>query len=515
MQKTFADTMRDMRGLIHEWSAPCCHTESVLLPSEEHSDVRILLAVSGGIDSMCMAELFASLEEPLPFAIAHCNFNLRSEESDGDEALVREWASSHDVELHVKSFDTEAYAHEHGISIEMAARDLRYAWFAELCARHKYAAVCVAHNANDNAETLMLNILRGAGLRGLSGMSKVSSVPSAPSVPLLRPLLDCTRKQIEGYMFAHKVPYREDSTNASSDYKRNRLRNEVFPIFASVNPSFVRTLNREMGYFSEAGEIVDDWCRSAVQSVVKEDGNGLKVDLQTLMSNRHWRYLLYYILEPYGFNSSVLASLEDLLTSSRTISGKRFESPTHVLLTGRKELTVIPLSDDECILMTCHPRLGGATAPEEWWRGSSKTFSSDSGKVEAIMPVRGKGIYNFNGRRFKVEVISKEEVGSLKQPEGMVMMDAGKLRFPFVLRRWRTGDWLIPFGMRGKKKVSDLFADLKYDGIMKAGAVMIVDTMTEGMAENQHLAGVACLRIDNSYRITDNTTSIIRITEIK
>ena len=130
------------------------------------------------------------------------------------------------------------------------------------------------------------------------------------------------------------------------------------------------------------------------------------------------------------------------------------------------------------------------------------------------MPVRGAGIYNFNGRRFKVEVISREDIGSLKQPEGVVMMDAGKLRFPFVLRRWRTGDWLIPFGMRGKKKISDLFADLKYDGIMKAGAVMIVDTMTEGMAENQHLAGVACLRIDNAYRITEKTESIIRITEI-
>lgn len=504
MQKTFAETMKDMRGLINEWSAPSCS-----------SCGGLLLAVSGGIDSMCMAELFASLEDPLPFAVAHCNFNLRGEESDGDETLVRDWASDHDVTLHVKSFDTQAYAHENGISIEMAARDLRYAWFSELCAQHKYVAVCVAHNANDNAETLMLNMLRGSGLRGLSGMSKVSSVPSAPSVPLLRPLLDCTRKQIEGYMFAHKVPYREDSTNASSDYKRNRLRNEAFPIFASVNPSFVRTLNREMGYFTEAGEIVDDWCRSAASSAVQEDGNSLRIDLQPLMANRYWRYLLYHILEPYGFNSSVLASLESLLASSRTISGKRFESSTHMLLTGRNKLTVTPLSDDGCILKTCHPRLGGATSPKEWWRGASKTSSSDSGKPEAVMTVRGEGIYDFNGRSFKVEIIGREDIGSLKQPEGVVMMDAGKLRFPFVLRRWRTGDWLIPFGMRGKKKVSDLFADLKYDGMMKAAAVMIVDAVTEDVAENQHLAGIACLRIDNSCRITDKTVSIIRITEIK
>lgn len=480
MQRRFAETMNDMRGLINGWSALPRHD------GQADGTPVMLLAISGGIDSMCMAELFAGMDDPLPFAIAHCNFRLRGEESDGDEALVREWASAHDVEIHVKTFETEAYAHEHGISIEMAARDLRYAWFAELCTRYGYAAVCVAHNANDNAETLMLNMLRGSGLRGLSGMSKMSAVPEWPEIPLLRPLLDCTRKQIEGYMFAHKAAYREDSTNALSDYKRNRIRNEAFPIFASVNPSFVRTLNREMGYFAEAGEIVEDWCRSAAPSVVKEDCNGLRIDIQALMAKRYWRYLLYYILEPYGFNSSVLASLEDLLASERTVSGKKFESSSHVLLTGRNDLHVTRI----------HP-------------------SSECGSDEVIMPVRGEGIYYFNGRRFKVEVVDRESIESLKQPEGVIMLDADRLRFPFVLRRWRKGDWFIPFGMRGKKKISDLFTDLRYDVMMKANAVMIIDTMTEGMAESQHVAGVACVRIDNSCRIADKTSSVIRITEIK
>ena len=130
------------------------------------------------------------------------------------------------------------------------------------------------------------------------------------------------------------------------------------------------------------------------------------------------------------------------------------------------------------------------------------------------MPVRGEGIYNFNGRRFKVEVVGRESIESLKQPEGVIMLDADRLRFPFVLRRWRNGDWFVPFGMRGKKKVSDLFTDLKYDSLMKSYAVMIVDTMTEGLAENQHVAGVACVRIDNMYRVSDKTDSIIRIKEI-
>ena len=467
MQKSFRNTIDDMRGLINEWSAP------------------VLLAVSGGIDSMCMAELFASFDEPLPFAVAHCNFNLRSEESDGDEAYVRKWAEDHEVKIHVMSFDTVAYAQQHGISIEMAARELRYAWFDSLCIEYGYKAVAVAHNANDNAETLMLNLLRGSGLRGISGMSKISSLPCNSSVLLIRPLLECTRKQIEGYMFANRFPYREDSTNASSDYKRNRIRNEAFPVFSSINPSFVRTLNREMGYFAEAEEIVSDWCRSAARSVVTYDDN-VRINLGELRAHKHWRYLLYHILEPYGFGTSVLGSLENLLTSERTIPGKRFESQDYMLMTGRDELLLATKS------------------------GCSEVIPS-----EVIMAVRGAGVYHFNGRKFKVDVLERTDDLPLRQPEGVIMFDASLLRFPFVLRRWRAGDWMIPFGMRGKKKISDMFTDLKYDTLQKDAAVLIVDTMTDGMAEDQHIAGVACVRIDNSYRITDKTSSIIRITEIR
>lgn len=492
MQRRFADTMTEMRGLINEWSAPSGFT------GEPEADV--LLAVSGGIDSMCMAELFAALEHHVPFALAHCNFHLRGEESDGDEALVRTWASERGVRIHVRDFDTEAYARENGISIEMAARDLRYAWFAQLCLEHGYKAVSVAHNANDNAETLILNMLRGAGLRGLSGMSVVSSVPGFPSIPLLRPLLDCTRKQIEGYMFVHKVPYREDSTNAMSEYKRNRIRNEAFPIFETVNPSFVRTLNREMGYFSEAGEIVEDWCRSVAPSVVKEGDEDVKlrIDIEGLVKSKHWRYLLYYILEPYGFNSSVLASVEDLLGSSRTISGKRFESAEYEILTGRGELLLRRKASEDLVDAT--PLYGNAR------HGVVRTVAD-----EPLMPVRGAGTYHFNGQSFMVEVLDRKPDMPMKQPDGVLILDADKLRFPFVLRRWRSGDWLVPFGMRGKKKVSDLFTDLKYDALQKSAAVMIVDTRSEGMAESQHVSAVVGVRIDDRYRVTSDTKIILRI----
>ena len=474
MRKNFGNIMKETRGLIDEWSAPRCN-------SEQSAGITFLLAVSGGVDSMCMAELFAGLEDPVDFAIAHCNFNLRGTESDGDEALVRAWAEEHGVTFHVRSFDTEEYARKNGISIEMAARDLRYTWFERLCAENGYGAVAVAHNANDNAETLMLNILRGCGPRGLSGMEAVSSLPCASSaVPLVRPLLTFTRKQIEGYMFACKAMYREDSTNSLSDYKRNRIRNEAFPIFEKLNPSFVRTMNREMGYFSEASDIVEDYCRSRVGNVLSDVKAGktlVSVSIPKLMEEKHWRYLLYHILEPFGFNHAVLASIEDLLVSDRTMSGKRFLSQSHILLVERENMTIVP-----------------ACGPES---------------VPQMVEVTSPGVWEFNGRTFHVEMLPWDQGMPLRQPEGTLMMDAGKLSFPFVLRSWNSGDWMIPLGMRGKKKISDLFTDLKYDNERKKSAV-IVSSDADDM---RRVAAVACVRVDNAYKITEKTEHIIRIIE--
>ena len=439
-----------------------------------------LLAISGGIDSMCMADIFVRRCPCESLAVAHCNFNLRGSESDGDEALVRSWAEEHNVRCHVKSFDTKGFAAEHGVSIEMAARELRYRWFAELCSTEGYDEVAVAHNANDNAETLLLNLLRGSGMKGLSGMSEVSDLPYAEgsSISLIRPLLGMTRKQIEGYALANGIKYRNDSTNFSSEYKRNMLRNEVFPVFERVNPSVVRTLNREMGYFAEAGEIVSDWADKVAAEIF--DPQEGRVAYGSLMAHKHWRYLLYHILEPYGFNSATLASIEDLLSSNRTVSGKRFESKDYVVLMERDALRI-------------HSVIPGLTG-------------------NLIMPVRCAGTYHFNGARINVEVCPWTPDMPLKQEEGTVILDADKLRFPFVLRQWRNGDWLIPLGMRGKKKVSDLFTDLKYDAFQKASAIIISDVNSDGMAEAQHIAGVAGVRIDDLYKVTPTTSSVIRVT---
>lgn len=463
MQKRFVLKVEELRRLIDEEIGSA-------------SSGIMLLAVSGGMDSMCLADLWLRSFGAGTCALAHCNFNLRGVESDGDEALVTEWAENHGVKLHKVSFDTCSYASENGLSIEMAARELRYRWFAGLCEEYGYDAVVTAHHADDNAETLVLNIVRGTGMKGLSGMKPLSPVPYGKGW-IMRPMLSFTRKQIDGHVFAWKVPYRDDSTNSSVEYRRNSIRHEIFPLFERMNPSYVRTLNREIRYFSDASDIVEQWCRDHVGSVCSEDGT--YVDTAALLSIPQWRYLLYYILEPFGFNSAVLESLESLLVSDRTASGKRFESEGHVLHVERNGLKI-------CRKMT--------------------------GPVEnVVMPVRCAGTYHFNGKTVRVEVVDWDPGMPLRQPEGIIVMDASRLRFPFVLRSWRSGDWMIPLGMKGRKKVSDIFTDLKYDVRQKADAVVVADTMTEGMAENQHIAALAGVRIDDRYKVSPETRKVIRI----
>ena len=470
----------------------------------------VLLAVSGGIDSMCMADLVLHSHHDLDFAVAHCNFHLRGEESDSDTAFVKDWCSVNGVRIHVADFDTAAFASGKGMSIEMAARELRYGWFRSLCLDHGYAGVFVAHNANDNAETLILNLLRGTGLRGLSGMGKVSANPCGSDTCVYRPLLDFTRKQIEGYVRARGILYHDDSTNADSSYRRNRIRNEVFPIFEKINPSFIKTLNREAGYFAMARGLVEELVqRSLPDSGVdgRHEGTSMspvcgeaRLGIESLVSCSHWPYLLYMFLERYGFNSAAIASVERLLKESgkpgTTLSGKSFLSGTHILVTTSSELIVRPISvplagvDEAVQTDACHGswRQHGA-GPED--------------RVE----VGGPGTYRIGGREFSVEVKPAGSIHSLKCPRGTVMFDISRLPFPFVCRRWRAGDWLVPFGMRGRKKVSDLFTDLKLDVFSKTGAIMLVRDYSDS-----HVAAVLGERIDDSLKVTPASSEVAVIT---
>ena len=288
--------------------------------------MKILLAVSGGIDSMYMAERslrgdlsssFADAAADCGFAVAHCNFSLRGEESDGDERFVREWCAERGVRLFARRFDTRAYAAQYGISIEMAARELRYRWFSELCSSEGFDAVCVAHNADDNAETLLLNILRGCGSRGLRGMSAdCGDFPAR----VIRPLLGVSRAEIRAWMEAEGLSWREDSTNTDTCFKRNKLRSKVMPVFAEINPSYLRTLAADMERFAQVDDIAEDYYRQALEVCVLPDG---AIDLKKVLTFKHWEYLLFRFTEG-RLNADGLLRLKKSVESGRPLGGKIF-----------------------------------------------------------------------------------------------------------------------------------------------------------------------------------------------
>lgn len=337
-----------------------------LVPEKETA----LLAVSGGIDSICLASLFLNSSSGRRFAVAHCNFHLRGEDSDSDEALVAAWCGRNGVRFHKADFDTEQYASDHNVSIEMAARELRYDWFASLCRDNGYYGVAVAHNANDNAETLILNLLRGTGLRGITGMQTESVVPvtkdELSGVRLLRPMLSFSREQIEEYVAANSLEYHDDRTNAETVYKRNRIRHLVFPVFESLNPSFLTTFAREMNAFSEVQEIADDYFLSVREGVCEPAGKDevLRVNAVRLCHLKHYKYVLYRLLEAYGFRDRLLEPVVRLLESGKTFSGKVFEAPGYELITAgeclivRKSARVVP----ESPVVSAHGDRGNASS---------------------------------------------------------------------------------------------------------------------------------------------------------
>ena len=397
----------------------------------------LLVAVSGGIDSMCLAEKVRL--EGGPFAIAHCNFGLRGEESDGDEAFVRQWADTHGIPCHVRRFETSAYAAEQGISVEMAARRLRYHWFGELCKEHGYSGVAVAHNANDNAETLILNLLRGTGVRGLLGMKADGFVPDPEyaDVPLHRPLLGMTRADIEAFASEHSLQWREDATNALNDYKRNKIRNLVFPVFREINPRFVETLNRDMERFAEA----------LPAEVLSSEPSGAA---------------------PLRPSHCPAGSGPLPLTRPRVAMGSEDSTPS-----------------------------GRAVVHE------NGTFGVREGRIEGF--VHENGAFGVRDAEFEVEEEVWDGTKEVKQPAGMLILDADKAG-ELVEGTWETGDWIRPLGAPGKKKLQDWFTDHHIPADEKPFVKLY-----KKADEPHHVVAIAGWCIDHSVRVTRSTRRILRI----
>ncbi|MGN0202770.1 MAG: tRNA lysidine(34) synthetase TilS [Candidatus Cryptobacteroides sp.] len=446
---------------------------------------KVLLAVSGGVDSMVMAELFLNSSCHIPFDVAHCNFHLRGKESDSDETLVRQWCTSNGIDFLKKDFATSEYASTQGVSIEMAARTLRYEWFAELCRERGYSFVAVAHNANDNAETFLLNLLRGTGIKGLTGMKPVSTVPVPQSeARLLRPLLGFTRDDILEYAAACAVLWHEDVTNSDTAFKRNCIRQEVFPLFAKLNPSFLGTLSGNMARLSQEQSAADRQFVLESARVLSEPGPGelLRIDVLKLRNMPDPAWLLFRLLEPYGFPPSAAAGLCRLISREGTFSGRVFNSDGFRAVTSGNSILVTPLAE---------------ALPSR----------------ETV--VTGEGEYSLAGKRFSVRIADWKQGMSLRPAAGTLMFDSAALKFPFTVRLWEKGDWLCPLGLKnsagrsGRKKISDLFVDLGYSLPDKESACVLLPS--DGDSAPGRVAALLWERIDEAFKVTEKTASVVLV----
>ena len=435
-------------------------------------DARVLLAVSGGVDSMTMADLFQHSALRLPLAVAHVNFQLRGADSDSDEALVRHWCEHSGVPFFVKRVETGKHASSRGVSVEMAARELRYEWFAQLCREQEFTYLAVAHNLDDSAETLLLHLLRGTGMRGMSGIRASVPLPGAEDVTLIRPLLNYSRREIEAHAVRAGVEFRIDATNADISIPRNRIRHEVFPELARINPSFLETFRTEMRHFGQMEQLLDQvfaegrdgLCRDSVSrdSVSHGQDAVLAIDIPALLRKGQTGWWLYRLLEGYGFNPDQLDQIE---RSLEALSGKEFLSPTHRLVKDRNELRVYPLA---------------AAVPDDLtFRLDVRTFTVTPG---------------FDPKQ---------------KPDDVLFIDADKVRLPLAARAPREGDRFRPFGMhRGTKLLSDFFTDLKLDVEQKRREVVVTTTNENG---DEIIVAIAGRRIDDRFKITPATRRVAAI----
>lgn len=418
-----------------------------------------LVALSGGADSVALLLCLLRLEYKVE--AVHCNFHLRGEESDRDEAFCRQLCQDNDVPLHLVHFDTNEYAQLHKVSIEMAARNLRYAYFERLRRDINAQAVCVAHHRDDSVETLLLNLVRGTGLSGLTGIA-------ARNGYVVRPLLCVSRQDIEAWLAGQGQAYVTDSTNLVDDVVRNKLRLNVIPMLEQINPSVKRSIAQTAQRLAEAEAVVDDALLKSATEVCHRDGDAVVIDIPKLMSQPSPHYTFYNILKPFGFSA---AQTDMIFTHISAPTGRRFEAGDKVLFFDRGNIVIMPL-------------------------------------LEKVKPMRipDTGLYALpSGGHLRVKSVECDNGFVLPRASNVVALDASRLSFPLTVRPVSEGDRFVPFGMRGSKLLSDFMTDLKLSYAERQGLLVVTSSSGD-------IAWVVGRRPDNRFRITTNTANAIVLT---
>jgi tRNA(Ile)-lysidine synthase len=419
---------------------------------------KLLLATSGGLDSMVMTHLFQQL--PYEIALAHCNFQLRGLESFGDQNFVQDYADENNISLFVTQFDTEAFAKDYKLSTQVAARELRYNWFYELLETENYDYILTAHHADDNLETFLINLTRGTGLEGFTGIPEQNE-------QVVRPLLAFSREEILAYAKENNIQWREDSSNASDKYLRNKIRHDLVPILKELNPNFLTSFQKTQAYLQESQVMVEDATIMIYQQVAKEIEDQIYFDLKQLKRLPNYKSYLYQWLNEFGF--SAWDDIYDLVDAQ---SGKQVFSEQFRLLKDRDFLILCPMNNVDK-------------------KGDRKAeYTIEKEQKEVNVPIKLAFC--------KVNDISITE-------NTTIFVDEDKLKFPLVLRRWQEGDAFCPFGMEGKsKKVSKLFKDEKRSLIEKENTWILC-------SDNQ-IVWVVGIRQDERFKINKPTPNKLKIT---
>ena len=422
---------------------------------------RLILAVSGGADSMVMLKLFQ--QSGYGFCVAHCNFKLRGAESDGEEVFIRDYCGEHGIELFVQTFETREYAQLEGISIEMAARELRYNWFEQLRRDLDYHYLATAHHRDDLIETMLINLSRGTGIRGLSGIR-------AKNGTIVRPLLFASREELLAYAEKAKLPFRHDSSNDELIYQRNIIRHQIIPLFETINPAFRKNAAKTAAILKETASIYQQKLDEIADEVTIVEQGLIRLHINQLKGLQPQGTLLFGLLHGYGFNGG---QVQEIVASMDGDAGKSFYSKSHRLVKDRDDLIVTEL-----------PEL------------PTQRFYIEQDCPSISEPIS-----------LTLEAIAKNPSFRFSTNPRVVDLDYARLQFPLILKRWEQGEYFVPLGMSGMKKLSDFFIDEKLSIPEKQAAWILYS--------GKKVVWVIGRRIDDRFKITRDTQQVLRISMVK
>jgi tRNA(Ile)-lysidine synthase len=378
-------------------------------------DKKLLIAISGGIDSVVLTHLLSTLN--FDISLAHCNFNLRGTESDLDTVFVKDLAKKLAIHCFTTSFETERIAKENKESTQIAARNLRYSWFQEIRQENKFDYILTAHHADDNLETFLINLTRGSGLDGFTGIPEING-------NIIRPLLKFSREEIEVFAQEEKISWREDHSNTSTKYVRNKIRHNILPVLKEINPSLLDTFSRTLGHLQESTQIISDRIEAVSQKVVLKEKDILKFRIDEIQQLSNPKAYVYQLLRAYSFTE-----FNDVYNLLSAQAGKQVFSKTHVILKDRDFLI---LSKREV-----------ASKRQE---AQELEFHISKNTAQITDPIH-----------LTFEEVAVQEI----QNKSTIYVSKESLKFPLIVRKWQNGDYFYPTGMTGKKKLSKYFKDEK------------------------------------------------------